>query len=173
MIGVLGFGGAGVLSGGPGVEGVGSSGSPGVTAGYGVQGTGGNGGGTGVYATGGPSGGAGIYTTGATSGQAPTVPDGDGIYATNADGGTLKGSGAYAGYFEGDINVTGAVFAGTKDFRIDHPLDPGNEYLVHASVESSEMINVYSGNVKLDGRGEAVLQLPSWFEALNGDFGIS
>ncbi|MBV8053536.1 MAG: hypothetical protein JOZ80_20275 [Acidobacteriaceae bacterium] len=32
------------------------------------------------------------------------------------------------------------------------------------------MLDVYSGNAKLDGRGEAVVQLPNWFEALNGDF---
>ena len=76
--------------------------------------------------------------------------DGDGIFATNPDGGTKK-TGGYAGYFQGDINVTGTVYAATKDFEIDHPMDPANKYLLHASVESSEMMNIYSGNATLDG----------------------
>ncbi len=70
----------------------------------------------------------------------------------------------------GDLDVTGKITAGTKDFRIDHPLDPANKYLYHASVESSEMMNIYTGNVILDGNGAASVQLPEWFEALNGDF---
>jgi hypothetical protein len=41
---------------------------------------------------------------------------------------------------------------------------------VHASVESSEMANVYSGNATLDGNGEAWVELPDWLEALNSDF---
>ena len=74
----------------------------------------------------------------------------------NSDGSTS----GFAGNFNGDLNVSGTIFAGTKDFRIDHPLDPANKYLLHASVESSEMMNVYSGNTILDGRGQATVQLP-------------
>jgi len=37
-------------------------------------------------------------------------------------------------------------------------------------VQSSEMTNIYTGNIVLDGSGAAVVQLPSWFEALNTDF---
>jgi hypothetical protein len=57
-----------------------------------------------------------------------------------------------------------------KNFRIDHPLDPANKYLYHASIESSEVKNLYDGTVVLDQNGEAVVQLPPWFEALNRDF---
>jgi hypothetical protein len=32
------------------------------------------------------------------------------------------------------------------------------------------MMNVYNGNVVLDAGGEAVVDLPEWFEALNRDF---
>jgi hypothetical protein len=77
---------------------------------------------------------------------------------------------AYAGNFQGDLNVSGIILAGTKDFRIDHPLDPANKYLVHGSVESSEMMNIYTGNITTDAQGEATIQLPEWFEALNTDF---
>jgi hypothetical protein len=97
-------------------------------------------------------------------------PDGDGVDATNVDGGTFGSSLAYAGNFAGDINVTGSVFAVGKDFKIDHPLDPANKYLFHASVESSEMMNIYTGNAVLDANGQARIELPDWFDVLNRDF---
>ncbi len=77
---------------------------------------------------------------------------------------------AYAGYFAGNVEVEGTLTADTKNFKIDHPLDPANKYLLHSSVESDEMANIYSGNVTLDAGGEARVELPDWFEALNGDF---
>ena len=92
-------------------------------------------------------------------------------YGIYAKGGTYPdGSSLYAGYFNGNLNVTGAITAGTKDFKIDHPLDPANKYLFHASVESSEMKNIYDGKATTDGQGNATVQLPEWFEALNTDF---
>ncbi len=93
---------------------------------------------------------------------------GYGIYATGGVGGV--GVAAFAGYFDGNIEVTGTVFGGAKDFKIDHPLDPANKYLYHASVESSEMMNIYTGNVITDELGMATVKLPDWFEAENGDF---
>src|SRR5262249_1647476 len=57
-----------------------------------------------------------------------------------------------------------------KNFQIDHPLDPANKTLTHSCIESSEMLNLYRGNVVLDGFGEAVVEMPDWFEALNRDF---
>jgi hypothetical protein len=71
----------------------------------------------------------------------------------------------------GSVSVRGNFSAtGTKNFRIDHPLDPANKYLYHASIESSEVLNLYSGNAVLDDSGEAVVQLPDWFEVINKDF---
>jgi len=80
------------------------------------------------------------------------------------------GSGGIAGNFNGNVTITGTLSAATKNFKIDHPLDPANKYLVHASVESSEMMNIYTGNVITDAQGEARVQLPDWFEAVNTDF---
>jgi hypothetical protein len=74
------------------------------------------------------------------------------------------------GYFAGNLNVTGSVSKGGGSFKIDHPLDPANKYLSHSFVESPDMMNIYNGNAVLDARGEAVIQLPDWFEALNRDF---
>lgn len=66
---------------------------------------------------------------------------------------------------QGNFEVEGA-----KNFRIDHPLDPENKYLLHTSVESPDMKNVYDGVVTLDENGQAWVELPNWFEALNKDF---
>jgi hypothetical protein len=75
-----------------------------------------------------------------------------------------------AARFKGAVQVTGTLSKGGGSFRIDHPLDPENRYLSHSFVESPEMMNVYNGNVMLDERGEATVELPEWFEALNRDF---
>lgn len=95
-----------------------------------------------------------------------------GIYAEAANGTEAN----YAGFFEGDVTVTGnlnvvgniAKAGGT--FRIDHPLDPENKYLVHSFVESPEMMNVYSGNIVTNAEGLAEVKLPDYFEAANKDF---
>jgi hypothetical protein len=61
------------------------------------------------------------------------------------------------------------LFCPLKFFRIDHPADPAGKYLSHACVESSEMKTVYDGIAVLDEDGQAVVRLPQWFDALNGD----
>jgi hypothetical protein len=88
-----------------------------------------------------------------------------GVYGYAAGGNTN-----WAGYFHGATHVNGTFTAGTKLFRIDHPLDPENKYLQHSCVESDEMMNFYNGNVVLNERGEAWIEMPDWFEALNQDF---
>jgi hypothetical protein len=77
---------------------------------------------------------------------------------------------ALAGRFSGNVDVSGTFTAGTKLFKIDHPLDPENKYLNHVSVESPEMMNIYNGNVTTDANAEATVTLPAWFQALNRDF---
>jgi hypothetical protein len=94
------------------------------------------------------------------------------VYAVNygtspaiyADGGDTTA------YFNGSVVVTGTLYKGSLAFVIDHPLDPENKYLYHSGVESPDMKNVYDGLVTLDGNGEAWVDLPEWFEALNKDF---
>jgi len=74
------------------------------------------------------------------------------------------------GYFAGNLKVTGKMTKGSGSFQIDHPLDPANKYLSHSFVESPDMMNVYNGVTRLNARGEAWVDLPDYFEALNGDF---
>jgi hypothetical protein len=70
----------------------------------------------------------------------------------------------------GNLTVTGNIAKGGGTFKIDHPLDPTNKYLVHSFVESPEMMNVFSGNVTTDASGYATVTMPSYFEAANKDF---
>ena len=81
----------------------------------------------------------------------------------------LAGS-AHAADFYGDVQVNGNLTKSSGSFKIDHPLDPAGKYLYHSFVESPDMKNIYDGVVELDGAGEAVVELPEWFEALNRDF---
>jgi hypothetical protein len=92
---------------------------------------------------------------------------GDGVDAYPGTGAAGNG---YAGYFAGDVDINGTIYTGSKDFKIDHPLDPANKYMYHASVESSEMKNIYDGTVTTDANGDAAVELPQWFETLNRDF---
>lgn len=110
-----------------------------------------------------PGGGAGVMY--GVIGEAGGGDTNYGVFGWAGYGGT-----AYAGYFEGDVEVTGTISKAAGGFRIDHPLDPGGKYLTHSSVESPDMKNVYDGMVVLDGGGGAWVGLPEWFEALNGDF---
>jgi hypothetical protein len=82
----------------------------------------------------------------------------------------IAGGSGLAASFTGDVSVAGTLTATAKSFVIDHPLDPANRYLAHASVESWEHVNIYSGNVVLDDQGEAVVNLPTWVQALCEDF---
>jgi hypothetical protein len=73
--------------------------------------------------------------------------------------------------FSNDILVEGNLLVeGTKNFEIDHPLDPLNKTLDHAAIESSEVLNQYSGNITLDANGEATVNFPDWFSSINTDF---
>ena len=76
----------------------------------------------------------------------------------------------YAAVFDGRVNVRGTLSKSAGSFKIDHPLDPANKYLSHSFVESPDMMNLYNGNARLDANGEAMVELPAWFEALNKDF---
>jgi len=53
---------------------------------------------------------------------------------------------------------------------IAHLLDPENKYPYHSFVESPDMKNIFEGTVRSDASSEAVVELPAYFEALNGDF---
>lgn len=128
--------------------------------------------------------GSGIIGRGGARGvSAYCYPDGSGTYYglysyINGGSGSNRaiygyaagGATNYAGYFSGDVQVTGTLSKGAGSFKIDHPLDPANKYLSHSFVESPDMMNIYNGNVVLDEKGAATVTMPEWFEALNREF---
>jgi hypothetical protein len=134
----------------------------------------------GVYGQSNSTTGVGVYghayaTTGLTwglFGQSNST-SGLGVHGqATATSGTIYGvygyantaAGGYAVYAQGDMGASG-----TKPFRIDHPDDPENKYLLHYAAESPEVINFYSGKATLDGAGQAVVELPHYFAKINKD----
>jgi hypothetical protein len=91
-----------------------------------------------------------------------TGPDGLGVYAASTN--------SYALFVDGTSEFTGAMSKPGGSFKIDHPVDPAAKYLYHSFVESPDMKNVYDGTVILDSKGQATVELPDWFEALNRDY---
>jgi trimeric autotransporter adhesin len=92
-----------------------------------------------------------------------TTANGTGFLGVNQAGGQ-------AGFFDGSVDVAGALSKSSGTFKIDHPQDPANKYLYHSFVESPDMMNIYNGDVTLDANGLATVTLPSYFESLNQDF---
>lgn len=157
------------------------------TDGYGVFARAGNATGInyGVYGESLSPSGFGVYGKGAESGI--------GVYGTSSGGAFLNSSYAvygeiingtpmfsYAGVFIGNVDVSGSLIVhddfavgGTKSFKIDHPIDPAGKYLVHYCTESPEPLNVYRGNVVLDESGQAWIDLPNYFDAINRDVSYS
>jgi hypothetical protein len=173
--GVSGFGGNGDkhgLNGGAGLYGQGGGGKPG--AGPGVRGLGALSTGDGVQGFGGGAGTAGVRGISRENngngviGEANIGPRAYAIWGQSRSG--------FAGYFDGtvqvngDLNVTGSVTKGGGGFQIDHPLEPESKYLVHSFVESPHRKNIYDGVAAADPSGEAIVELPAYFDALNKEF---
>ncbi|WP_028645835.1 hypothetical protein [Nocardioides sp. URHA0020] len=76
----------------------------------------------------------------------------------------------FAVFAQGNAHVNGTLSKAAGSFKIDHPLAPEDKWLSHSFVESPDMMNVYNGNVTLDDAGEATVELPDYFGALNRDF---
>ena len=85
---------------------------------------------------------------------------------------SVDGNSDFAGdmTITGNLTVTGNIAKGGGTFKIDHPLNPKNQYLIHSFVESPDMMNIYSGNATTDTNGFVTVTLPAYFEAANKDF---
>lgn len=166
---------AGVLglnTSGPGVWGRTTAGGAGVygqSSGFGIYGD--SPGGFGVYGTS-PNGGVvGLGYVG-VQGNANNTTDSQGVRGDNGGSNTVSYAGLFNGRVSifGNLSVFGTLSKSAGAFKIDHPLDPANKYLMHSFVESPDMKNIYDGIATLDDAGQAVVQLPDYFEALNMDF---
>lgn len=78
--------------------------------------------------------------------------------------GDVTNANAFAVYALGKFGASG-----TKSFRIDHPDDPANKYLLHYSAESPDVLNMYSGSIRLNEAGDAIVELPEYFSKINKD----
>jgi hypothetical protein len=127
--------------------------------------------------------GTGVY--GSSSGSNPGVwghsVSGAGVYGITFGGdgvyGSAQSTGGEAAFFDGNVQVTKNLgvngnlnVTGTKNFRIDDPRAPARRFLVHAAVESNQVINEYSGNVTTNGKGFATVTLPGYFQLINTDY---
>ncbi len=70
----------------------------------------------------------------------------------------------FAVFASGDMGASGV-----KPFRIDHPYDPENKYLLHYAAESPMPQNFYVGNVVTDAKGYAWVELPDYFAEINAN----
>jgi trimeric autotransporter adhesin len=127
-------------------------------------------------------GGAGVWVLSITAGDnavegiqsATSGLSNGGYFETSSNAGTgvvgVNTGGGKAGYFAGDVQVTGNLTKGGGSFKIDDPIAPSEKYLSHSFVESPDMMNIYNGNVVTNAKGYAVVTMPAWFEPLNRDF---
>lgn len=103
-----------------------------------------------------------------TSGQSCVY----GVYGRTSDSagtgigvcGVSNSPDGYGVYSNGNFGASG-----TKSFRIDHPFDPLHKYLNHYCSEGPEPLNIYSGTITTDTKGEAWVQLPDYFDEINKD----
>jgi hypothetical protein len=95
-------------------------------------------------------------------------PNGTGVWGQSITSYGMFGqsTSGWAGYFSGNVNVTGSLSKGSGSFVIDHPLDPENKLLRHNFVESPENLLIYRGKAELNSKGEAIVEMPEYFKAL-------
>lgn len=160
-------------------------GSSGGSAGHGVYGYGDK---NGVYGY--SAGGAGVYGQSSAANQPGvygygTASNGRGLWGYSKTGYGVEGQSdpsgiaiygynpthtvGWAGYFEGDINVTGSV-VGPQAISLMGDLSDPSQTIYHAGVNSSELKNLYDGVAQLNDKGQAVVKLPGWFAKLNTEF---
>ncbi len=116
----------------------------------------GSGPGVGAYGTSGATNGTGVW------GEANSGSNAWGVYGKSTSG--------WAGYFQGNVFISGTLSGGKSTLLIDDPRNPTGAYLRHVAVQAPEMINIYNGNVRTDQDGFAVVELPEYFEVINRDF---
>lgn len=110
------------------------------------------------------------YSSNAAAGFFRNIGGGYILIGANGNSNNFYVDASGDGYFAGNLQVSGTLSKGGGSFKIDDPIDPANKTLSHSFVESPDMMNIYNGLVRLDARGEAWVELPQYFEALNRDF---
>ena len=108
------------------------------------------------------------FETDSTSGRAVYGLANSGVVGSVPYGVRGQASTATSGYGVFAVGDSGA--SGVKSFRIDHPMDPENKYLLHYSSESPFPQNFYNGIVETDAQGYAWVNLPDYFGQINTNY---
>ncbi|MFN8483404.1 MAG: hypothetical protein U0768_10215 [Anaerolineae bacterium] len=124
------------------------------------------------------SGGIALNATGGTSGVigTSTGANGNGVVGIARAGSTPYAiwgqatTAGYAGFFSGNVQATGSIIGSLAAAKLDDPTAPTERYLNQAAVMGSEMLSMYSGNVTTDARGDGVVKMPAYVEAMGKDF---
>ncbi|MFN8475964.1 MAG: hypothetical protein U0822_27565 [Anaerolineae bacterium] len=124
------------------------------------------------------NGGIAVNANGGTSGVIGTGRgnNSNGVTGIATSGGVPYGvwgqapTSGYAGYFSGNVQATGSIIGSLAAAKVDDPTAPTERYLNQAAVMGSEMLSVYSGNVTTDAKGDGIVKMPAYVEALNKDF---
>lgn len=93
-------------------------------------------------------------------------------YSTSTSDGAIyayANSGARAGWFAGDVYISGNLIGGKGSFIIDHPDDPINKTLSHNAVESPENLCMYRGIVQINSNRTGSFKMPSYFKGLTNE----
>jgi hypothetical protein len=176
VVGVGGGGASGVFgrsAGGDGVLGEGSAGHFGVRGMSGDAGVKGEtGGGIGVFGEDSGTGGVGVEgTTIDGYGVAGfTSTSFAGIYGKATGGGWAGGFDGRVGV-NGDLHVSGAITAGTKDFASPHPTDPSKQ-IVFTCLEGPESGTYFRGTSRIVG-GMATIMVPDDFRLVTSPRGLT
>jgi hypothetical protein len=96
----------------------------------------------------------------------------DAVDAESGSGNAISGKSAsgYAGYFEGNVKVTGTLTLPSITLRVDHPLEPQSKILDLAGMVADEQMIEVSGNALLGPDGRAEIPIPAWFPEAAGTF---
>jgi hypothetical protein len=85
------------------------------------------------------------------------------VYGRSAAGAPL------AGYFQGDVTVTGTFTAPSSFMLMDHPDAPAQRWYRQAPVGSFEQVSVISGNTVTNASGRAGVRVPALFARHHSD----
>ena len=91
-------------------------------------------------------------------------PGGIGVYGMQAGNGAT-----YAGYFDGNLHVTGTTSAPISRMVVDHPDAPAERYYQQALVGSFEQVSTISGNAVTGADGSVTVKVPSLFARYHTD----
>ena len=106
-----------------------------------------------------------------------SATDGTGVYGHATAGTVAKGvhgecapANGWAGYFDGDVFVSGDLDMTTAAVAVDHPDDPGGQWYRRALVGAFEEVTVISGNARTGAGGRVAVRVSDLFARMHKDF---